>query len=69
MKTPQQVDDLYLSRVLGAILSFYNENKEYPETLYLRQDEYDWVREKFNVLDHLRLGHVVVGIVPNRDAL
>lgn len=69
MKTEKQVDDMYLSRLLGAILEFYAENKEYPDTLYLRQDEYDWAREKFNVLDHIKLGHVVVRMLPDGNII
>jgi len=64
MKSVREVDDIYLFHLLGAILTFYAENKEYPETLYLRPDEYNWVREKLNVFDHIKIGHVVVGILP-----
>jgi hypothetical protein len=62
MKHIQETDDMYLSRLLNAVLEFYIENGDYPDALYLRPDEYEWVREKFNVLDRITLGHVTVKI-------
>lgn len=69
MKTVKEVDDMYLSHLLSAVIGFYIENGYYPKTLHLRQDECDWVKEKFNVLDRIILGHVTIKISPNNDKI
>jgi hypothetical protein len=65
MKTVKEVDAGYLFRLLGAIVAHYEEHKEYPKTLYLRRDEYEWAREKLNVSHSLVLGQVVIKIYPD----
>lgn len=69
MRTVKEVDDWYLFRLLSGILAHYEKHKEYPKTWYLRQDEYDWARQTFNVLDHITLGHVTIKIHPNGEEI